>query len=229
MPLEPEKAGAAAQKLHDRVRLLSDETKGYTGRRTVEAESRRLRDILARREFRSVSGPTIWDRIRQRILTWMLEILDRIFGSQAVPVIGKVVVWVAIVAAVALLSLWVWRLLSRGASVLSIATDVAAVSAKPWHEWLAEARAAAQRGDWRDGVRLAYWAGISNLESRGLWLPDRARTPREYLRMISDSSEFRTPLQMLTQVFERIWYGRRPASADAFSQMLAELARMGCQ
>ena len=65
-------------------------------------------------------------------------------------------------------------------------------------------------GEWRDAIHLAYWAGISFLERQGFWKPDRARTPREYLRL-SLRSEYRETLRALTQIFELAWYAK-PAS-----------------
>jgi hypothetical protein len=102
------------------------------------------------------------------------------------------------------------------------------VSAKEWAIWLAEARDAAAKGEWRDAIHLAYWAGISFLERQGMWKPDRARTPREYLRLLSSTSEYRETLTALTRIFELAWYANRGASERTFSQTLEELEKLGC-
>ncbi|MGA2346756.1 MAG: DUF4129 domain-containing protein, partial [Candidatus Sulfotelmatobacter sp.] len=102
------------------------------------------------------------------------------------------------------------------------------VSAKEWAIWLSEARGAAAKGEWRDAIHLAYWAGISFLERQGTWKPDRARTPREYLRLLSSSSEHRETLTALTRIFELAWYANRGASERTFSQTLEELEKLGC-
>jgi hypothetical protein len=94
---------------------------------------------------------------------------------------------------------------------------------------MAEARAAAAKGEWRDAIHLAYWAGISFLERQGHWKPDRARTPREYLRLLSSASEHRDTLTGLTRIFEVTWYAKRGANEAAFSQTLAALEKLGCQ
>ena len=97
------------------------------------------------------------------------------------------------------------------------------VSAKEWTIWLSEARAAAARGDWRDAIHLAYWAGISFLEREGFWKPDRARTPREYLHLISPQNEQRETLTALTRIFELAWYAKRESSEQTFVQTLGGL------
>jgi hypothetical protein len=103
------------------------------------------------------------------------------------------------------------------------------VSARGWRIWLAEARAAAQSGNWRDAVHLAYWAGISLLETQGAWRPDSARTPREYLRLIPEANPHRPTLSSLTRKFELVWYGGQPADEQVFAQTLEELEKLGCR
>jgi len=92
-----------------------------------------------------------------------------------------------------------------------------------------EARAAAEGNLWRDSVRLSYRAGISFLEARGAWSPNCARTPREYLRLLSASSEYHGPLSSLTRRFETIWYGGAEAGPDSYAEVLAHLGGLGCR
>jgi uncharacterized protein DUF4129 len=124
--------------------------------------------------------------------------------------------------------LWMYRTIRSSAAHETILAGPLPVSAKEWTVWLAEARAAANRGDWRDAIHLAYWCSISYLEARGVWRPDRARTPREYLRLMPPSSADRPALAALTQGFELVWYGMQDADADAFAQALAQLKKLGC-
>jgi hypothetical protein len=75
---------------------------------------------------------------------------------------------------------------------------------------MADARAAAAAGLWREGIHFLYWAVISRLESKRLWPADRARTPREYLALVAPDDGRKAGLGSLTQTFERTWYGGRP-------------------
>jgi hypothetical protein len=92
-----------------------------------------------------------------------------------------------------------------------------------------DARLAADRGNWRDAIHLGYWCGISFLEAQGLWRPDTARTPREYLRLMPSASEHRETLSRLTRTFELVWYGTQEADGNAFFETLAQLEKLGCQ
>ena len=78
-------------------------------------------------------------------------------------------------------------------------------------------------------VNLAYWGGISFLEESGMWRPDQARTPREYLRLLPADSQHRATLSTLTRQLEVTWYGNQQASPDTFSETLIHLEELGCR
>jgi len=195
----------------------------------VLAERKALDTILARREFRDVSGPTWMDRLKRWMLERLFRFLRRLFGSSTIPAVGKYFVYGLIgIAGLALLYL-VYRSIFSSQEFEEVVPRDLPISAKEWTIWLSEARAAAARGDWRDAIHLAYWAGISFLEREGFWKPDRARTPREYLRLISSQSEQRETLTVLTRIFELTWYAKRDASEQTFSQTLEQLEKLGCR
>jgi hypothetical protein len=207
-------------------RLLAD-LDGYDlAPRDTSKDRRALTAILARREFAAVHGPTWFDRLKRQIAELLVRLVERIFGSSSFPVIASIIVYVLIGLALLVTALWVYRTLAGGQSQPVVPEHVP-ISAKQWTVWLAEAREAAAGGRWRDAVRLAYWAGISCLESRGVWPPDRARTPREYLRLLPDASEHRPALSALTRTFEPVWYGDRAADAATFARTVSDLERLG--
>lgn len=215
-----------------RVRLKEqrDEAGAYANAPAdVSAERARLNEILSRKEFGDIHGPTWWDRLKQRIARTLLKMIERIFGSSAIPVVGKMFVYALIGIAVLALGFWAYRTIRSGMEVEHIVTDAEFVSAKEWPVWMAEAKTAASQGRWRDAIHLAYWAGISFLEAEGAWRPDRARTPREYLRLMPQASQHHSTLAALTQSFEIVWYGKRHADADSYSRTLQELEKLGCR
>jgi Domain of unknown function (DUF4129) len=187
-----------------------------------------LEQILARSEFRNVHGQTWMDRLKQWLTELLFRLLGRAFSSSAFPVISDVIVYGLIVVAVLAVVYWMYRSLREDARLETIMPVPAAVSAKEWPLWIREARAAAERGEWRDAVHLAYWGGISFLEMQGAWRPDVARTPREYLRLLPAASAHQPVLRALTVRLEAVWYGMQSADASAFQETLAELERLGC-
>jgi hypothetical protein len=227
---DQEKSAAHALAIHRRLESLRSAIDGFEKPPREDATIRsQLNAILGAREFQDVRGPSWWDRLKQRLLELLLGILRRIFRSVAIPTINKYVVYGLMGLAIAALLYLAYRFFWRTERLAAVVPGDLPVSAKEWALWLAEARAAAGRQEWRDAIHLAYWAGISFLERQGFWKPDRARTPREYLGLFSGAQEQRETLVALTRIFELAWYGKREASESSFSRTLSELEKLGCR
>jgi Domain of unknown function (DUF4129) len=226
---EQENSLTSANAIRSRIQNLHKDLDSFEASPSDVSNSReRLAAILARREFRDVSGPTFLDRLAQRLLAIIVSLLERLFSSSAIPTVSKFFVYGLIGLAVLTLGFLAYRhIKSAGEQENVVPTDLP-VSAKGWALWLTDARAAAKQNNWREAIHLAYWAGISFLEHQGTWRPDRARTPREYLRLISTSNEHRETLAALTQIFELTWYAKREADAAAFANTMRALERLGC-
>jgi hypothetical protein len=194
----------------------------------IASRRSRLNDILARSEFRNVHGQTWIDRLKQRLTELLIRLLTRMFSSSAIPVISDILVYGLIGLAVLALAYWMYRSVRNSARLETIMPVSIPVSAKQWPIWIAQARAAAAGGQWADAIHLAYWGGISFLEAQGSWRADKARTPREYLRLLPATSAHQPTLRALTMRLEGVWYGMQTAGADGFQETLAELERLGC-
>jgi hypothetical protein len=218
---------------------LADQVNGYAAAQASNTENARpsLERILSRREFGGLRGPTEWDLFRQRIKNWIQNLLVRMFGRLVRHPIGaRVLFWFLIFAAVAWMAVALFRYWTRRAALEELEVPDAVAFSRTWQEWVYAAREAATRGDFREAVHSAYWAGICYLEDSGVVRKDRTRTPREYLRMISDSAqptaaghEIREALSALTAGLEQVWYGRRAASNRDFADALHNVKALGCQ
>ncbi len=227
---EKDNSSDNALAIHRHLQTLVREMDGFENEPAdVSANRSKLNSILAQREFRDVSGPTWLDRFKRWLLEMLIRLLQRLFGMSSIPNISKYLVYGLMGAALAVLVYIAYRAIWRGQEQAEVIPTDLPVSAKEWAIWMAEARAAAGKGEWREAIHLAYWAGISFLERQGFWKPDRARTPREYLRLLSGSSEHRETLTALTRIFELAWYAKRGASETDFSRTLAELEKLGCR
>jgi hypothetical protein len=224
---EPNLANASA--IRSRIRDLRSDLDGFeTSPPDVTASREHLAALLARPEFGDVRGPTFLDRLKQKLIDTILRLLDFLFHSSAIPTISRFFVYGLIGLAVLTLAFIAYRQIMSASQRESVVPTDLPVSARSWSLWLDGARAAAAQNNWREAIHLAYWAGISYLEQQGMWRPDRARTPREYLRLLSDTSEHRETLSALTRVFELTWYAKQKADAGTFSQMMQALERLGC-
>ncbi len=216
--------------LHERVMDLEAEAERFGDlARDSSAERAKINQILARSEFHSVHSPNWYDRLKARVTQWLFDLVSRLFGAAAFPSISRMIVWVLVTLAVAVLAYLVYRTIKNNARLESFVPRLAPVSAKAWSVWMADAHAAASRGDWREAIHLSYWAGISLLEGRGLWRPDRARTPREYLHLLPAESASHPLLRQLTRRFEVVWYGYQAADEKTFQDSLVDLEKLGCR
>ncbi len=197
-----------------------------------------LNSILSRREFAAVRPPNAWDLFKQKIQRWFLRLIEKLFGNIARHPLGaEVLFWLVIAGAIAWLAMMLFRYWSGHARMDEMQSVEVIPTRRTWQEWIRAARLAADRGDFREAVHSAYWAGIAYLENLNVIAVDRARTPREYLRLVdelseglpSDRAKRRESLSALTSRLERIWYGLRPARSEDFEDSLRQLKELGCR
>jgi hypothetical protein len=203
----------------------------------------KLAEILKRREFAGVGPPGLIETWREKIKRWLLEQLGRLLGplfrSRSA---GEVLVWVLVGLVFLLLALWLGRYLARS-RLQMLSLEPAVPAGKSWRDWAREALEASREGRYREALHAAYWTGVHRLEELGAWNRDRARTPREYLRILRAPGKSRTAgeqvfaattvqrnaLAALTERFEVTWYGYHEAGESDFHHALEQLEALGCR
>jgi hypothetical protein len=235
----PEKSAAKATEAADWALDLANQVNAYIAAQTHAAPNARptLDRILSRREFGAVHGPTRWDLLRQRVIRWIEDLLIRIFGRIGRHPIGaKILFWSIVIAVVVWLAMALFRHWTRRAALEELRAPDSVAFVRTWQEWVRAAREAATRGDFREAIHSAYWAGICYLEDSEVVRKDRTRTPREYMRLVSNSTQLvasgrktREALAALTVVLEQVWYGRRPASNQDFTNAMQSVEALGCR
>ncbi|MGH9556214.1 MAG: DUF4129 domain-containing protein [Terriglobales bacterium] len=229
---EPARRKAIAGDIQQRLAHMRDEARALESSAAPLPDARaKLNEILSRREFRSVRPPNWFDRLREQMTLWLIRLLEKLFGSvPRLPGAGELLVWVVIALALIVLMLWLKRALeSAAAREAPVHFEAAAVPTRSSAQWMAAARAAAARGDYREAMHCAYWAAISRVEEAGVVKPDRTRTPREHLRCVPQTFAQRPLVADLTRRFEVIWYGYHTATTADFEQARAQLEQLGCQ
>lgn len=229
---DEEKRGALLGKIQNYVRALTQAAESYekTGPDLSSANGK-LNQILSRHEFNKVKGPSAKDALLAKIYRWLSRILSKLsFGKGSRFDLMQLLIYLLVGAAVTLLLIWTVRRLRRPREELPQREVIPfSPSARSWRAWLAEARALAAQQDWRNAIHLAYWAGISYLEEHGAWKPNRARTPREYLRLIGTRAAQYPVLAALTRKLELVWYGYGTALQSDFEETLSQLEQLGCR
>lgn len=229
---DEQKRSELLQQLQAYAQAMSAAAEGYEKHSADHSSTHRKLDaILARHEFKKVQGPSAKDALMARVYRWLSRWLSKlVFRGTGNFDVMRLLIYLLVGAAVTLLLIWTIRRLRRPQEELLPREIIPfAPSARSWRTWLAEARALSQQQDWRNAIHLAYWAGISYLEEHGAWKPNRARTPREYLRLIGTRATQYPVLAALTRKLETVWYGYGSAAEADFQEALIQLEKLGCR
>jgi hypothetical protein len=223
-------SGSSRASLKRRIGALETEA-GMVGPGPSSSDEarRKLAEILARREFRSASKDPSWrDRLLEKLLRWVRFPRTRIGRFNFPPLLGRAVLWLAIIALCLALAYVLWKVITRTRENLELKLSGAEQFHKRSREWVADALAHARRGDYRSAIRCAYWAAVFRLEELGRFTVNRTLTPREYLRLLPADHFQRPSLADLTKRFELTWYGYAAATAGDFDQVTLHLEKLGC-
>jgi hypothetical protein len=179
-------------------------------------------EVLSRPEFQTMAQQSYIEREIAKFWQWVAEMFDGVsrFGKRS-PWLVPLMEWGSITLAAAGLLAWLLRTIQRQRLAVRIESSaIAELWQKESDNWAELARTEAARQDWRAAVHCLYWATIVMMEGRKLWRQNRARTPREYLLLLEPGSRMQQSLRRLTQLFERIWYGLRPAAESDYASAL---------
>jgi len=223
---------AAARELRSLLHGMKEEAEemGRSQERVSPAKAQvTLDEVLRRKEFQSARGPSGMEILMARISPWLVEKLARLLsklhlGGRT----GNAVVWSVIALAFLTLSYMAWKWMIGWHPVQAAAQPVAPSAPIDARQWIQEALAAAERGDYRAALHCAYWGAIARLEDLGRLSRDRARTPRECLRLLEGQPGDHRLLRALTGIFERVWYGCRAASESDWAGAKELLEKIGC-
>ena len=203
----------------------------------------KLGQILARPEFDSAMKESDYLLWKTRLLRWLVQKLGALF--RALPMsgaIGQAYLWGVLALLVALLAVWLFRQF-RGHQLALMELEPPLPRGITWGQWMRAGKEFAQAGQCREACHAFYWAAVYRLADLNVWSLDRARTPREYLRLMGEragaarssagtaqiSAEQRRALEALTNSFELTWYGYRSAGDPEIHSALTQLEVLGCR
>jgi hypothetical protein len=238
-PLRDELAAKSSEKARVWVHHMIAEVEGFSSGNAIDVREARteLDNILARPDFGGIRPPTPWEVLRQRVAAWLQRQLVKLFGAIGRhPIGGEILFWIIVLGGIVGIAFAMIRFLAGRDNFNSLSREEAMITARLWQEWLRAAREAANRGDFREAVHSAYWAGIVKLQDIDALPRDRTKTPREYLSLITQEAakEFATatpvrePLAALTSRLELVWYAHRGAGPEDFRESLHQLEALGC-
>ena len=194
----------ATERLHEEdagAAKIAEAAPSYT------SQSKILIGILDQNEFQR-REPSLMASAMDTVRLWVYRALVRAAGYSAHRRwLAFLMEW-GLVALVCLgFGLWWLRITRRRGRMAAPAParDANAAALRPWERLHQEAEQAADEMRWRDAIHAYYWAAVARFEQHGQWPVDRARTPRESLRLIAPARW--DALAGLTRMLERCWYG----------------------
>lgn len=144
--------------------------------------------------------------------------------------LGSFLQALAILIAVAAIAYGIWRMLEAPRNK-QIARDGAVITLDNLDDYLHETdldrflREALAQGNYPLALRLYYLQIIKNLSEKNAIRWSREKTNRDYLREMRGhplSEAFREA----TRIYERVWYGNRPLSAEEFATLEPKMKGM---
>ena len=146
------------------------------------------------------------------MLEWLDELLDRAASATPGGVLGLLVL-AALVVGFAVLVAWQTGPVRRGARAGTPAVELSGPLDAAEHRRRADGYAA--EGRFAEAVRERMRAIVRELETRGVLEPRPGRTADEVAREAAPPSRrWRRDLRAAATVFDEVWYGGRPATAQ---------------
>ncbi|HEY6747584.1 MAG TPA: DUF4129 domain-containing protein [Mycobacteriales bacterium] len=153
------------------------------------------------------------DRAINRVVEWVGRLLDRIAGATPGGSLGLLVL-VGLVVLVAAVVIWRTGPVRRGARTGTSRIELSGTLNAAEHRRRADEHAAA--GRYAEAVRERMRAIVRELEMRGVLEPRPGRTADEVAREAGLSvPAVSGDLSSAAGVFAEVWYGGRPATAQA--------------
>jgi hypothetical protein len=179
-----------------------------------------VREELAKRVYQE-AGPSLLERALDWLQERIFDLLERSVGASPSSWLGLALIAALVIVAIFAVRKGIGPSGRRARSDQSLFADAELTAAE--HRARAERHAAA--GEWAEAVRERLRAVVRSLEERSILEPRPGRTATEAAteagRALPPQAE---ELLAAAHVFEDIWYGERPGTADA-ADRLRELDR----
>jgi hypothetical protein len=173
------------------------------------------REELSRQQYQDAQPPVLL-RLVGRLLRELVELLDRAAATAPGGRLGLLLLVGLLVAAVAVV---LTRLSPRRAGRRRALFDGDRPLTAADHRQRADAAAAA--GRFADAVRERLRAVVRELEARGVLDPRPGRTADEVAREAGAAvPAVADDLRRAARVFDEVWYGGRPATAESYAVLV---------
>jgi hypothetical protein len=208
-----------------------------------EAETVRstVDDVLSAPEYRHLVRPKPEEESEPKLPKWLERLLDWLFGGDTevrapnLSVLGMLLRGFMYLIAVAILVLVAILIVRSVVQYLPnrsnkqpglVALDALAPATPPGElpadEYVRRALELSRAGDHKAAIRQLLLGTMSWIERAGLIRFRKGLTNRDYLRAIWRRPACRDSMAAITDVFDRVYFGRRTATPEAFERCLEQ-------
>ena len=233
---DEEKRAEQLQQISNRLTALHQSLTAKNSVNTTTASKEKLQDILNRSEYKpdeeKSSSLQAWlKRTMKRIFDWLAKLFSG--GKKSDEPQGTIggmpdLARIFIVAALAVFLIWAFvtlfkRLRQHGGKLKKSARDKVEILGEVFEsditgdDLIKDAAEMARRGDYRMAIRRAYLAMLYEMEQRGKLRLHRAKTNNDYLRELRNDKYTYPSVEIMTNRYERIWYGLSAATMEDYS------------
>lgn len=210
------------------------EQAGEAESRTKDEDKQKLGEILRRDEYQKPQQKD--ESLFQRLLREFLEWLESLFPKPVEPsqsfaglgTIGRVLEIVLYAGLIGLLLFLVYKLVRLFFPALSrkrkakkkkdrVILGERLAENETASDLFGEAERLARQGDLRAAIRKGYIALLCDLSDRRVIGLARSKTNRDYLRDVRNRSDLYPRMQLVTDTFERHWYGGQESAESDWS------------
>jgi hypothetical protein len=192
--------------------------------RAETADSKRMNDILRRREFLVEEDTGLWDLIVRKIINWIESFFQWLPVGDQLAFVSKLIMTIALAGLSALLIYLILKFTRRAPESPELSPMIIkrqTMLSRPQH-YLKLAEDALRAQDFRSACRHYFYAILSSLHHAGVISYQPSRTNWEYWRSLrskpgceSEAQQF----QLSVRDYEKFWYGNQVVDskgAEAF-------------
>ena len=182
-----------------------------------------IETILAQAEFDySIKPPSLWERFWAKVQ----ELLSRPFQNSSLPPwIGNSFLYLGsliVVIFILYITRGFWAQFAPQSAVPNDEHEEGTLSA---NDASLRAQTLSETGDYRSAVRYLYLSALLRLDEQGILRYDRAKTNREYLRLMG-ASPFAPILREVVDLFDRVWYGFEPLASAEYQHYARQVEKL---
>ena len=208
--------------------------------RSKDEDKQKLAEILRREEYQKPQPKG--ESAFSKWLTWILEWFEKLFDSgertttaprlEGLGSVFRIVIYLGLFLIVGFLAYKLIPLIARSSGspkktkkkdriILGekIADDETAI------DLLAEAERLASEGNLRGAIRKGYIALLCELSDRKVLGLARHKTNRDYLRDVRSRTDLHPPMKVVTDTFEKHWYGEQQSAVNDWVQFRDDYER----